>query len=82
MRMTLDLTLARAAGRDAGDRAMRAAGRSAWSAEDWDIAAETTARLLAAGLQVGGLDGATQDAAMGMAARAARGRPKMGRARA
>jgi len=70
--MTLDLKLARAAGRDAADRAMRAAGRAAWNAEDWDIAAETTARLLAVGLQAGGLDDAAHDAAAGMAIRAAR----------
>jgi hypothetical protein len=47
----ITLAEARAAGKAAGDANMRAAGRSAWTAEDWDVAAEVTARLLrAAGL--------------------------------
>lgn len=31
--------LASAAARDAGNRSMRAAGRAAWDADDWDAAA-------------------------------------------
>jgi hypothetical protein len=42
-----------AAGRDAGNANMRAAGRTAWNAEDFDVAAEVTARLL----RVAGLAG-------------------------
>lgn len=36
-----------AAGWDAGDRSMRAAGRIAWSEADWDAAAEATSKLFA-----------------------------------
>jgi hypothetical protein len=42
-----------AAGRDAGNANMRAAGRVGWSAEDFDVAAEVTARLLRAAGMVG-----------------------------
>lgn len=38
--------IAMAAGRDAANRQMRAAGRMAWSAEDFDTAAAVVARLL------------------------------------
>jgi hypothetical protein len=41
-----DHRIAHAAGTDAGNRSMRAAGRAAWDAEDWDIAAATMARVL------------------------------------
>ena len=75
--MTLDLRLARAAGRDAGDRAMRAAGRDAWDASDWDIAAETTSRLLQAAHQAGGLDAAANDAAIGMMVSGAKRRARV-----
>lgn len=44
MRLTYDLAMA--AGRDAGNRSMRKAGRSAWNREDWGAAAECTNRLL------------------------------------
>lgn len=38
--------IAMAAGRDAGDRSMRAAGRHAWNADDWNAAAAAARRLL------------------------------------
>ena len=37
--------LAWAAGRDAGNRSMRAAGRTVWNADDYDAAQETYERL-------------------------------------
>jgi len=37
---------AMAAGRDAGSRSMRAAGRPVWNEADYDAAADTVARLL------------------------------------
>jgi hypothetical protein len=40
------LAEAREAGKAAGNANARASGRSAWAAEDWDVAAEVTARLL------------------------------------
>lgn len=42
------IRIASAAGRDAGNRSMRAAGRTAWNADDWNAAAEVTARVLRA----------------------------------
>ena len=50
---------------------MHAAGRAAWDASDWDIAAETTARLRQAAYQSGGLDEAASDTALGMMAASA-----------
>lgn len=38
-------SLAWSAATDAGDRSMRAAGRTAWDEEDWDVAAEQFAKL-------------------------------------
>ena len=38
--------IARAAGWDAGDKAMRAAGRTEWNHDDWDAACATTDRLM------------------------------------
>lgn len=43
--MTRTPQLALAAGQDAGNRSMQAAGRFAWSEEDWNAAAEVTNRL-------------------------------------
>ncbi len=37
---------AMAAGRDAGNRSMQAAGRTEWNEDDWNAAAEVTGRLL------------------------------------
>ena len=45
MRFTLDRRLAWAAATDAANASMRAAGRSAWSDEDWNAAVETFDRL-------------------------------------
>lgn len=39
--------IAMAAGRDAAHRNAKANGRAVWNAEDWDLAAEVTNRLLA-----------------------------------
>lgn len=38
--------IASAAGRDAGNRAMRKGGREAWNADDWNAAAAVAARVL------------------------------------
>jgi hypothetical protein len=46
-RVVVDAAIARAAGRDAGNRAMRAAGRSTWNEDDWAAACETFDRLIA-----------------------------------
>lgn len=46
-RVVVDAAIARAAGWDAGDRSMRAAGRSAWNEDDWNAACETFDRLMA-----------------------------------
>jgi hypothetical protein len=46
--MTAVYRIAMAAGRDAGNRSMRAAGRTAWNETDWNIAADTARRVLAA----------------------------------
>jgi hypothetical protein len=45
-KMKVTYRIAMAAGRDAADRNMKAAGRTRWSEEDWNVAAETVARLL------------------------------------
>lgn len=44
--MPLTYKIAMAAGRDAGNRSMRAAGRKVWSEADWNAAAAVTARLM------------------------------------
>ena len=44
--MLVTYEIAMAAGRDAANRSMIRAGRKAWNAEDYAIAAKTTARLL------------------------------------
>lgn len=44
--MTVTYKVAVAAGRDAGTRSMRAAGRTQWNEEDWSAAAAVTARLM------------------------------------
>lgn len=46
-RVILDAAIARAAGRDAGNRSMRDGGRSAWNEDDWAAACETFDRLMA-----------------------------------
>lgn len=46
--MTLTRQMAYDAGRDAGNRSMRHAGRSAWSEADWNVAAEEHERLIEA----------------------------------
>jgi hypothetical protein len=38
--------IAMAAGRDAGNRNMKANGRTSWNGEDFDVAAEVAARLM------------------------------------
>lgn len=48
-RITLTKDLAYAAGQDAGNRAMRAAGRNAWNDSDRDVAAHETLRMMLAG---------------------------------
>ena len=45
MRITLTLPLAYAAGMDAANRRMRAAGRTAWNLADHAVACRTIARL-------------------------------------
>ncbi len=37
--------VAMAAGQDAGNRSAKRAGRTEWSAEDWDVAAEVVAKI-------------------------------------
>jgi hypothetical protein len=44
--MKIIYTIAMAAGRDAANRSMLAAGRSAWNAEDYAVACATVARLM------------------------------------
>jgi hypothetical protein len=44
--MTVTYKIAMAAGQDAANRQMKAEGRSAWSAADFDLAADTTRKLL------------------------------------
>jgi hypothetical protein len=43
--ITMTYDLAMAAGRDAGNRSMRRAGREQWNEDDWNRAAETFAGL-------------------------------------
>lgn len=45
MKPALTLPLCYAAGRDAGNRSMRKAGRTAWNEDDYNAAAEVFARL-------------------------------------
>lgn len=47
MAIKVTYKIAMAAGRDAGNKSMRAAGRTGWNEDDWNVAAEVTARLLA-----------------------------------
>lgn len=47
--VTLTLDIARAAGLDAGNRSMRAAGRRVWSEDDLHAAGERTMRLAVLG---------------------------------
>lgn len=42
------LRIANAAGRDAGNRSMRRAGRSAWNEDDWNAAHDVARSVLAA----------------------------------
>ena len=44
--MTITYAVAIAAGQDAGDANMHASGRTEWNEEDWDVAADITARLI------------------------------------
>jgi hypothetical protein len=44
--ITITYQLAMAAGRDAGNRSAKAAGRTAWNEDDFNTAAEVTTRLL------------------------------------
>lgn len=46
-RIAVDAKIAHAAGWDAADRSMRAAGRTAWNEDDWNAACETFDRLMA-----------------------------------
>lgn len=46
-RPNLTPEIARAAGWDAGNRSMRAAGRTRWNEDDWNAACEVTNRLMA-----------------------------------
>jgi hypothetical protein len=45
MRIALDREIAYAASRDAGNRSMRKAGRTAWNEEDYAAACDELARL-------------------------------------
>jgi hypothetical protein len=44
--MEMTYQIAHAAGWDAGNRSMRAAGRTKWNEDDWNAAAEVMYRLL------------------------------------
>lgn len=46
-RVVVDMAIARAAGRDAGNLSMREGGRTAWNEDDWAAACETFDRLMA-----------------------------------
>lgn len=46
--MTITYALAMAAGKDAANRQMKANGRTAWNEEDFNLAAQTVAKLLGA----------------------------------
>lgn len=57
-RITLTRELAFASGTDAGNRAMRKAGRTRWNEDDRDLATATTNRLLLyVPFEAGGLQG-------------------------
>jgi hypothetical protein len=43
----MDYKIAMAAGQDAGDRSMHDAGRLAWNEDDWNVAADIAAQLIA-----------------------------------
>lgn len=45
--MTFTATMIRAAAQDAGNRSMRAAGRTAWNDDDWNAACAEFERLAA-----------------------------------
>lgn len=44
--MTVTYQIAMAAGKDAANRQMKAAGRTVWAVEDFDLAAETVRKLM------------------------------------
>lgn len=44
--MQVTYAIAMAAGKDAANRQMKAEGRTAWNAADFDLAAEVTRKLL------------------------------------
>jgi hypothetical protein len=44
-RIEVTYSLAMAAGHDAGNRSMRAGGRTKWAVRDWNAACETFAKL-------------------------------------
>lgn len=44
--ITVTYEIAMAAGRDAGNRSMRAAGRTSWNEDDYNTAVELVQRLL------------------------------------
>jgi hypothetical protein len=46
--MKATAAIARAAGQDAGNRNMKANGRTAWNEADWNVAAETMQRIMEA----------------------------------
>lgn len=43
--MIITYEIAMAAGQDAGNRSMRAAGSTKWSRKDWSVARDETSRL-------------------------------------
>jgi hypothetical protein len=45
-RTPMTYKIAMAAGRDAGNRSMRKAGRTSWNEDDWNAAAAETERLI------------------------------------
>lgn len=47
MAIQITYKIAMAAGQDAGNKAMKAAGRTSWNEDDFNVAAELTTRLLA-----------------------------------
>jgi hypothetical protein len=46
--MTITYKIAMAAGRDAANRQMKAAGRTSWNEDDWNAAAKVTEELMGA----------------------------------
>ena len=58
MPITMTPELAFAAGRDAGDRSMRAAGRTIWNEDDWNAASAEYKRLLPSPMVTGPEDSA------------------------